>query len=340
MAVASSVIDADDSLLSVDVEASLTQKRRDAREWLLLDGNRYAVALGVLALVFGSLGALELVGNVAAGRTDPLYYLLSSLVGGNITLITVVVSINQLLLSRELAPPGELQSEIENVVDYRSEVEDAADAVAPVEPLGFLRLLFQNTEREVRELRANAERYDSSARDSVGRLSESLLDHVGTVTDLLSSDGNTATFRVLSTTLTTNYARQIYLARRIRHEYAGSLAGPTRGGLERVIDRLQMIDVARQYFKSVYLQQELSALSRRLLYAGIPAEIATTAALLSLSEGAGATPLTRHMPLMILVVVTVGFVPLALLFAYIVRIATVTQRTAAITPFTTPEQEQ
>ncbi|WP_254612515.1 hypothetical protein [Haloterrigena gelatinilytica] len=37
--------------------------------------------------------------------------------------------------------------------------------------------------------------------------------------------------------------------------------------------------------------------------------------------------------------VTIGVFPLALLFAYILRTATVTERTAAITPFTTPEQE-
>ena len=37
--------------------------------------------------------------------------------------------------------------------------------------------------------------------------------------------------------------------------------------------------------------------------------------------------------------VLVGLVPLAILFAFVLRIAVVTRRTTAITPFTTPEQE-
>ena len=328
----------DGDALSAKIEHELSQKQQSAKEWLLLDGNRHAVALGVLSVVFVCLALLEIVGNIAVNNA-PLYYLLSSLVGGNITLITVVVSINQLLLGRELKSPGELQNQIQNVIDYRVEVEGAAESVAPVEPLGFLRLLFQNTETEARALRAHAERYDSSALDDVNALVDSLTDHVDSVTDLLVSE-NGSTFHVLSTTLTTNYARHINFARRIRHSHGENLAGPTRQTLNELIDRLQEIDVARQYFKSVYLQDELSALSRRLLYAGVPAEIVTVAALLSFSESPGANVLMRHLPATILVVVTVGFLPLALLFAYILRIATVTQRTAATIPFTTPEQEQ
>ncbi|WP_440006920.1 hypothetical protein [Halomicrococcus sp. SG-WS-1] len=36
----------------------------------------------------------------------------------------------------------------------------------------------------------------------------------------------------------------------------------------------------------------------------------------------------------------VGLLPLSILFSYILRTATVTERTAAAIPFTTPEQEQ
>ena len=325
--------------LSTDIEESLNQKSQSVVEWILLDGNRHVVAFAVLVLAFAALALIELAGDIAAGQNGPLYYLLSSLLGGNITLITVVVSINQLLLGREFKAPGELEAEIQNVIDYRNGVEQTADSIAPVEPLGFLRILFENTEMEARELRTNAERYDSDAFDEVDTLASSLIDHVDTVTSLLSNE-NDGTFDVLSTTLTTNYARQINFARRIRHTYGTDLSGPTRQTLDNLIDHLQRIDIARQYFKSVYLQQELSSLSRRLFYAGIPAEIVTAAALLSLSEPMGATVLTRHVPAMMLVVVTIGFLPLALLFAYILRIATVTQRTTAIIPFTTPEQEQ
>jgi len=37
---------------------------------------------------------------------------------------------------------------------------------------------------------------------------------------------------------------------------------------------------------------------------------------------------------------TVGVAPLALLFAFVLRLSTVSERTVAVTPFTTPTQEQ
>ena len=43
---------------------------------------------------------------------------------------------------------------------------------------------------------------------------------------------------------------------------------------------------------------------------------------------------------MIPLVAAVGLLPLSVLVPFVLRLAMVTQRTAAITPFTTPEQEE
>lgn len=124
----------------------------DTWEWLLLDGNRIAVTGLVLAIIFGTLVAVELAGWVPMNQIQPVYYLFSALVGGNITLITVVVSINQLLLSRELKSPGELESQMEGVIEYRKSVEESAGEIAPVKPMGFLRLLVEDTRREAQRI--------------------------------------------------------------------------------------------------------------------------------------------------------------------------------------------
>lgn len=55
-----------------------------------------------------------------------LFYAYSGLIAGSLTLITVVVSINQLLISQELQTPDELHPQIESVVRYRDTVEEAA----------------------------------------------------------------------------------------------------------------------------------------------------------------------------------------------------------------------
>ena len=95
--------------LSADRATGPIRKAIDLREWFLLDGNRLVIAGGVVILIFGLLSVAEWTGLIPLTDTMPMFYLFSSLIGGNLTLITVVVSINQLLLSREFSSPGELQ---------------------------------------------------------------------------------------------------------------------------------------------------------------------------------------------------------------------------------------
>lgn len=311
------------------------------REWFLLDGDRRRVAATVLAGILAILVGVELAGWVPMNEIQPLYYLFSALIGGNITLITVVVSINQLLLSRELKSPGELESQIENVIDYRREVEESAGEVAPVKPMGFLRLLTENTRQEAQKLGGLAvNTTHGDAQERIGDLVSALTDQMDRVDELLAGESEAGTFEVLSVTLSTNYAEQINEARRLRAEYGDELSEDVREGLDGLIEALQNVDVARQYFKGIYLQDELSSLSRALMYAGIPAEAFSAAALLAFTAGGAGTLPMDNASLWIPVVATVGFVPLALLVAFILRTATVAQRTATTLPFTTPEQEQ
>lgn len=79
-------------------------------------------------------------------------YLFSSIFTGNITLITIVISINQLLLGRELKAPGETADQIDNIVEHRQDIENSADQLAPIDPSKFLHLLFENTRREAERL--------------------------------------------------------------------------------------------------------------------------------------------------------------------------------------------
>lgn len=312
----------------------------DFREWLLLDGDRIAVTGLVLSVIFGTLVAVELAGWVPMNQVQPAYYLFSALIGGNITLITVVVSINQLLLSRELKSPGELESQMESVIEYRKSVEESAGEVAPVKPMGFLELLAEDTRQQAQKIGGLAVgTTDEEVRERVSDLVSTLTDQLDYVDELL-DESDTGTFEVLSVTLSTNYAEQINETRRIRATYDDDLSEAMMDALDGLIDGLQNLDVARQYFKGVYLQDELSSLSRVLMYAGIPAEAVSAVALLAFTAGGGGTFPTENARLLVPVAATVGFLPLALLVAFILRTATVTQRTAATLPFTTPEQEQ
>lgn len=309
-------------------------------EWVLLTGDRRLVALGIVAILGAFVAVLEGLGAIPVTDMETITLVYNGLIVANVTLITVIVSINQLLLTRELQAPGELQSQIEDVVDYRSDVEEATDEIAPVRPLGFLRLLVEATRRE-------AQRLGGYARNGVVSAGgEEIDDVVTTLTeqmdeiDALLTESDTGTFSVLSVMLETNYALQINRLRRLRAEYESAFGDAVHDSIDDLIDRLREIDIARQYFKSIYLQQELSALSRGLLYAGIPAEAVTIATLLVLPSSASGPEPVIDLGLLLPVTIAVGLLPLAILGSFILRTATVTRLTAATLPFTTPEQER
>ena len=98
--------------------------------------------------------------------------------------------------------------------------------------------------------------------------------------------------------------------------------------------------MARQYFRSIYLQQELSSLSRVLFYAGLPAEAATIAVFLLLTAPASEPNVVIALEVLLPVTLMIALLSLTVLCSFFLRTATVTQYTATTLPFTTPEQER
>ncbi|WP_339103818.1 hypothetical protein [Haloterrigena salinisoli] len=309
------------------------------KRWVLLEGNRSVIA-GLLAVAFAlAFLALSISELAPLADVQSLFYVFSGLISGNFTLITVVVSINQLLLSQELKSPGELESEIEATVDYREEIEAVADRTAPAEPSGFLRLVVESARREAQRLGGTTVgALPESGRDEADEIVSDLTAEFDRI-DTLVDQSDAGIFNTLSTTLETNFAREIQRLEEFRRDYGDDLPPETDDAIDDLLDRLREMDIARQYFKSIYLQVELSRLSRNLLYAGIPAVGVAIGSLFVLT-GLSGPPFGRPLQRIVFpIAVAVGAFPLALLFAYILRTATVTERTAAITPFTTPEQE-
>lgn len=308
--------------------------------WILLTGHRGVIALGITGLFAAFFTSLVLVGIVPLEQTQPLLSVYSALIVGNLTLITVIVSINQLFLSRELQAPGELQTRIEAIVEYREEVERTAGEIAPATPLRFLRILVEATRQEAQQVGGFAkDGVVTSGHEEIEDVVRTLTEQMDQIDSRLRESGPN-TFEVLSVMLETNYAQQIYRLRTIQAEHADGTADVAHEAIDDLIDRLRDIDVSRQYFRSIYLQEELSALSRYLLYTGLPSEAVAIAALLVLSGPADQPDPVVELPVLVPVTLTIGLVPLAILCSFFLRTATVTKLTAATVPFTTPEGER
>jgi len=306
---------------------------------MLVDGSRGVVAVGSALLVFVALAG---VSTGVAPMTDytPVFYVFGSLLGGNFTLIIVIVSINQLVLSQEFRTPTELREAIDGTTDYHRGIEKLADEAAPVEPHGFLKLIVETSRRRARTL---DERLESEAgpelAEEVHPLIAEITDHADKMDRLLEGD-ETQTFRVLSVTLNTNYAKGINQLRRIKTANGHRLGPGVTEAIDDLIELLESVDIARQYLKTLYLQQELAALSRVLFYAGVPSIVVVTGTLLVFTAPNGVVASPEVATVLIPAAATVGLLPLLVLFAFILRTATVARQTVAIIPFTTPTQER
>ncbi|MFC4357103.1 hypothetical protein ACFO0N_03960 [Halobium salinum] len=311
--------------------------------WLLVDASR----LWVAAYVLGGITLLSLVlaavGFLTPVPSSPMYFLYSAILGGNLTLITVVISINQLVLSRELGAPGDLRERIEKADAFREDVERiTGDAASPVAPADFLLRLHESL-AEMAEALSEATR-DDGRTDELARKVEELAgdlesdanDVVSTIDSSEGGDGRSASsrvFEVVAATLGTNHAGQLRRIDRLLTSERDALTNRQREHLDALRELLLYIDVARKYFRTVYTEKELSYFSRVMLYVGIPAEVAT-AAMLAIYGGVEVGILQPNGLLPVVVVTLVaGFAPLAVLFAFVLRLAWVAQRNASVAPF-------
>lgn len=103
--------------------------------------------------------------------------------------------------------------------------------------------------------------------------------------------------------------------------------------LETVIDILEHIGVARQHMKALYFQRTLTALSREILYTGLPTLGLLVVTILVLSGDSGPTIGGSALDGLVIATCTVAFAPLAVFFAHALRIATISRRTGALMPF-------
>jgi hypothetical protein len=149
-------------------------------------------------------------------------------------------------------------------------------------------------------------------------------------------------FEVVRAALNFNYSMKIYQGKRIQAAYGDEFDEAASEALADLLTTLELFGPAREHFKTLYFQWELSDLSRTLLYAAIPALSVAVAALLLFdpAEYPGYTLGVNHALLGVSAAATVAVLPFALLLAYILRIVTVTKRTLSIGPFVLRETNE
>ncbi len=298
--------------------------------WIYLDGHRGLLSAILLLGVFVASLLLIRAGLVTPAEAGDITQLAGALIGGMLPFITVVLAINQLILSAEFGTAGSFRERLDETRQYRREIEKhTGTRPSPAEPSAFLRELVR-TKREVTAGLSDVCPADASAalREDLDGFVESTMAQDDDVVDEL-SEATFGTFTVISIILEYNDPWQLQEVRRLRERFGDELTEPLDERLSRLQDLLRDIHIARQYFKTVHMQQELADLSKILLYVGFPALVG--GAFIVLAYG-NLLALELHRYVYAVVVsstVTALFSPFAVLFVYVLRIATVGRRTAA-----------
>lgn len=306
--------------------------------WFLLDSNRLhitaATAVGVFLLVFG-LSQLDLV---TVGYDSSLRTLLSSgVTSGLLALVTVSLSINQLVLSRVFGPPNELRDRYEGTMDLREQVAELASvSTTPTDPSAFVALLGETLHDQADSIEAAAEDHEPSVRAALEEHAEKVHNYARSIDEF---DDESETTDVLIALLSGEYAKYVTETRDLQGEHDATLSEDVHDRLEEMLDSFEAIAITRQYLKTLAVQQELARLSRLIAYTGLVAILVTMVLTLVYTSGSGATVPPSVLPPLASAGIAVIVTPLVILIAYTLRIATVARYTVSAGPFTPPEEQ-
>jgi len=311
------------------------------RQWFLITGNRLLVAVVLLSVVFFSLFAWGMVRplemRTLLTETTTVQTLFNTMLSGIILLVSIVVSVNSIVLSQELTSLGQQQGRVESSLEFSRSIEEyVSDGVAPTTPPAFLEVLLETISDKTTELRdACADVSDDALRADVDALVARIQRHIDEV-DVQLKGESSGTADILLAGLSYDYSWQLYAVRQLRSKHADALPSDADDTIEDLLDVLKHFATGRGYFKTLYYQQEFSNLSSALLYVSLPAIVFMSHFLLALD--AAQIPDVQVLgvdPLMIYVIFayTFALAPYIVFTAFLIRSTVVARRTLGAGPF-------
>ncbi|WP_255196152.1 hypothetical protein [Halorarius litoreus] len=308
--------------------------------WILLEGNRYAVTSALVSLVFATLMLVGTLWTFEMQRllteTPAVQTVLATLLSGIILLVSIVVSINSIVLSHDITSVETQENRIQGVMEFRRDVGQLTETgESPSNPASFLNLmasvirdrataLEEVAEGNNEELAQEVQRYVAGISETVERLGGH------------SEDISGAEFGILWLGLEVDYGTYMDRSRTLRGSYESTVSETFDDRIDDLLKAFQLFATGKEYFKTLYYSQEVSQLSRVLLVVALPAILVNASAILAINAEILPTTSVFGLPSLLIFVATVFTVSLApflVLTAYLLRLATVAQRTAAAGPF-------
>ena len=321
----------------IRTESAIYGKTRWERvtAWVLIEGNRSVVASGITLGVVGIFGALIWADILAVGpgsSIGPLFR--SGLAAGVITLITISLSINQLVISRVFGSIDSLTDRLNGARELHEEVASLAGRPSsPNDPAAFLSLIARTLSDRVSTLRSMDE---SGEWDPSSEVTSALRD-IGNYGENIDSqlESDTQVAHVLTVLLGPEYAVNLNAVQHLQNGYAESLPDTVQAEFQAIERLLESIAVVRQFYKTIALQQDFAELSRKIVYTGMIAFVTTISVSLIYRVDSVTVP-SSTLPFVVILGIGVVTMPLALFVSYILRAATVARQTVSVGPFIPP----
>ncbi|WP_178917463.1 hypothetical protein [Natronomonas gomsonensis] len=313
--------------------------RGRAVRWVLLTGNRRVVVGWLLVGVFLTLVPIGVLApsevNQLLDEQGAVASILNTLLSGVILLVSIVVSVTSLSVSRELASIDGFRDHISGSREFRQQTENVLEVdVSPAEPANFLEALSRAIREHADEIRAAVENSDEAVAEEVNALIDGLVGEVEPIEETL-AETEFRTIDMLLTALAFDYAEQQQAVRQFQSRHDGEFPDGIDEEMDDLLDALEYFSTARQYFKSLYFEREFANFSRDLIYTSIPAILLISYAILVV-DGKLVSGTTLGIPNIYAftgAAYTVALAPFAVLTAYVLRVSAVTKRSLASGPF-------
>lgn len=308
--------------------------RVDLIRWVLLEANRLAVAGALLTLVYVSM---MLVGTIwtfemqqILTETSTVENILLAFLSGIILLVSIVVSINAIVLSQDITSIGAQEDRIRGVMEFRNDIGELTDSREDLSnPATFLQIMATVISKRAQRLTDETEGMDKESVEEIQAYADSVSETVDQFEDLKNNYGSQ--FAVLWMALELDYGPHLDRSRGLQGSLGTTLHESSEERFDSLIESLQLLAIGSAYFKSLYYIKEISHLSRILLIVSLPAVLTTATAILAISAQVlpdvwvfGLPPLQSF----VTTTFTIALIPYVVLTAYMLRLSTVAMRTA------------
>jgi len=296
--------------------------------WVLLEANRLAVTGALLTMVFATLMAVGTVWTFELQKmlveTSTVETILNTFLSGMILLVSIVVSINSIVLSHDITSVEMQEERIRGAMEFRRDLASLTETgETPTDPSSFLAVMSRViTERartlsEGDEVTAEIRDYATSVAESADQLSK--VEH--------NTGGE---FSILWRGLEFDYGPFMDRARALRP--ASSTADGNSDSFDDLIKAFELFATGKEYFKTLYYAQEVSRLSRTLLVVTLPAILFNASTILAINAELfpqvhvlGLPPLQTF----VATAFTISLAPYLVLTSFMLRLSTVAQKTSS-----------